>query len=80
MVCRSSRRFGKISGVINSDLYLMKERPSVVLGSFVVRWMSCRYALVGILEGRPLLGRFATVPSFFFHLEMVVFTVGSQRL
>ncbi len=37
----------------------------VVLGYFVTSWMSRCCALGGILEGQPLLGRVATVPSFF---------------
>lgn len=37
----------------------------VVLGSLVTSWMSRCCALGGILEGQPLLGRFAMVPSFF---------------
>ncbi len=40
---------------------------SVVLGSCVTSWMSWRCALGGILEGRPLLGRFTSVQFFFFH-------------
>ncbi len=36
----------------------------VVLGSFMTSWMSRRCALGVILVGRPLLGRFTTVPSF----------------
>ena len=36
----------------------------VVLGSFVTSWMSRRCALEVILVGRPVLGRFPTVPCF----------------
>ncbi len=46
----------------------------VVLGSFMTSWMSCRRALGVILVGRPLLGRFTTVPSFL-HLWIMALTV-----
>ncbi len=44
---------------------------SVVLGSCVTSWMRWRCALGGILEGRPLLGRFTSVQSFFFHFFFI---------
>ncbi len=46
----------------------------VVLGSFMTSWMSRRCALGVILVGRPLLGRFTTVPSFL-HLWIMALTV-----
>ncbi len=46
----------------------------VVLGSFMISWMSCHCALGVILVGRPLLGRFTTVPSFL-HLWIMALTV-----
>ncbi len=45
----------------------------VVVGSFVTSWMSRRCALGVILVGRPLLGRFTTVPCF--HLWIMALTV-----
>lgn len=57
----------------NSDeqrLLLIQERPAVLsMLSIVTSWMSLRCALGGILEGQPLLGRFATVPGFFFPIK-----------
>ncbi len=46
----------------------------VVLGSFMTSWMSRRCALGVIVLGRPLQGRFTTVPSFH-HLWIMVLTV-----
>ncbi len=46
----------------------------VVVGSFVTSWMSRRCALGVILVGRPLLGRFTTVPCFR-HLWIMALTV-----
>ncbi len=46
----------------------------VVVGSFVTSWMSRRCALGVILVGRPLLGRFTTVPCFL-HLWIMALTV-----
>ncbi len=46
----------------------------VVLGSFMTSWMSRRCAFGVILVGRPLLGRFNTVPSFL-HLWIMALTV-----
>ncbi len=44
------------------------------MGSFVTSWMSRRCALGVILVGRPLLGRFTTVPCFR-HLWIMALTV-----
>ncbi len=52
---------------MNTDLTEASEACSsldVVVGSFVTSWMSRRCALGVILVGRPLLGRFTTVPCF----------------
>ncbi len=46
----------------------------VVVGSFVTSWMSRRCTLGVILVGRPLLGRFTTVPCFR-HLWILALTV-----
>ncbi len=46
----------------------------VVLGSFMTSWMSHRCALGVILVGRPLMGRFTTVPSSL-HLWIMALTV-----
>ncbi len=46
----------------------------VVVGSFVTSWMSRCCALGVILFGRPLLGRFTTVPCFR-HLWIMALTV-----
>ncbi len=46
----------------------------VVLGSYMTSWMSHHCALGVILVGRPLLGRFTTVPSFL-HLWIMALTV-----
>ncbi len=43
-------------------------------GSFMTSWMRCRCALGVILVGRPLLGRFTTVPSFL-HLWIMALTM-----
>ncbi len=45
-----------------------------VPGSFMTSWMSRRFSLGVILVGRPLLGRFSTVPSFL-HLWIMALTV-----
>ncbi len=46
----------------------------VVLGSFMTSWMSRHCALGVIFVGRPLLGRFTTVPSFL-HLWIMALTL-----
>ncbi len=46
----------------------------VVLGSYMTSWMSRHCALGVILVGRPLLGRFTTVPRFL-HLWIMALTV-----
>ncbi len=46
----------------------------VVLGFVMTSWVSRRCALGVILVGRPLLGRFTTVPSFL-HLCIMALTV-----
>ncbi len=46
----------------------------VVLGSFMISWMSCRCTLGVILVGQPLLGRYTTVTSFL-HLWIMALTV-----
>ncbi len=47
----------------------------VVLGSFMTSWMSHHCTLGIILVGRPLLGRFITVPSLL-HLWIMALTMG----
>ena len=52
---------------MNADITEASEACSsldVVLGSFVTSWMSHLFSLVVILVGRPLLGKFTTVPIF----------------
>ena len=51
----------------------------VALGSFVTSWMSRCCSLGVILVGRPVLGRFTTVPSFL-HLWIMALTLKSQSL
>ncbi len=61
-------------GVMNTEASEACSSLDVVVGSFVTSWMSRRCALGVILIGRPLLGRFTTVPCFR-HLWIMVLTV-----
>lgn len=64
-------------GVMNTDLNEENKACSSLDGvvrSFVTSWMSRHCALGVILFGRPLLGRFTTVPCFC-HLWIMAFIV-----
>ncbi len=73
-------RFCPVSLIIESWTLTLIEASEacssldVVLGSFMTSWMSRHCALGLILVGRPLLGRFTTVPSFL-HLWIMALIV-----